>query len=78
MHFIFRHQNPVSKEWEEKHLSVPVTPVIEDSTKLYTLIVEPDNSYEVLVDGESASKGNLLESFNPPVNPSAEIGEFTL
>lgn len=75
VHFIFRHQNPVSKEWEEKHLSVPVTPVIEDSTKLYTLIVEPDNSYEVLVDGESASKGNLLESFNPPVNPSAEIDD---
>ena len=26
VHFIFRHQNPVSKEWEEKHMKDPPMP----------------------------------------------------
>ena len=30
-------------------------------THLYTLIVRPDNSFEVLVDLESKKKGSLLE-----------------
>ncbi len=43
-------------------------------TRLYTLIVNPDNTYEVLIDDESKSTGSLLEDFTPPVNPPAEIG----
>lgn len=57
-------------------MSIPLTPQIEDLTKLYTLIVEPDNSYQILVDEEELGKGNLLEDFNPPVNPSKEIGKL--
>lgn len=75
VHFIFRHQNPVTKEFEEKHLVSPPTPSIGDSTILYTLIVEPDNSYEILVDDESVSKGSLLENFAPAVNPPKEIDD---
>ncbi|KAF8333147.1 calnexin [Cantharellus anzutake] len=75
VHFIFRHQNPVSKEWEEKHLSSPPTPLIDEMTKLYTLIVNPDNTYEILIDDESQSKGSLLEDFTPAVNPPAEIDD---
>jgi len=75
VHFIFRHQSPVTKEYEEKHLSVPLTPSIDDSTKLYTLIVEPDNSYQILLDDEELGKGNLLENFNPSVNPPKEIDD---
>jgi len=75
VHFIFRHQNPVSKEWEEKHLTTPPTPSIDETTRLYTLIVNPDNTYEVLIDDESKSAGSLLEDFTPPVNPSAEIDD---
>ena len=74
VHFIFRHQSPITKEWEEKHLALPPTPSIDELTRLYTLIVNPDNTYEILIDDESKSTGSLLEDFQPPVNPSAEIG----
>jgi len=35
---------------------------------LYTLILHPDNTYEVLIDGKEAQKGNLKEDFDmlPP------------
>eukprot|EP00456_Euglypha_rotunda_P016273 TRINITY_DN15366_c0_g1_i19.p1 TRINITY_DN15366_c0_g1~~TRINITY_DN15366_c0_g1_i19.p1 ORF type:complete len:380 (-),score=63.73 TRINITY_DN15366_c0_g1_i19:89-1228(-) len=75
VHFIFRHQNPISKEWEEKHLKNP--PVIKNDrlTHLYTLIVRPDNTYEILIDQTSAKKGSLNEDFSPPVNPAKEIDD---
>lgn len=75
MHFIFRHQSPVTGEWEEKHLQGPPTPAINDATILYTLIVNPDQTYEILIDDESKSKGSLLENFEPAVNPPTEIGK---
>jgi hypothetical protein len=40
VHFIFRHKNPLTGEWEEKHLKNPPTPKIGQSTALYTLIVK--------------------------------------
>ena len=76
VHFIFRHKNPKSGEYEEKHLNLPPNPSIEKSTKLYTLIVKPDDTFQVLVDGESVKTGSLLEDFTPAVNPAKEIGMF--
>ena len=35
----------------------------------------PDNTYEVLFNGESKSSGSLLEDFDPAVNPPAEIDD---
>jgi hypothetical protein len=75
VHFIFRHQNPITKEWEEKHLTNPPTPSITETTNLYTLIVKPDNTFEILINGESSRKGNLLEDFSPAVNPPKEIDD---
>lgn len=40
VHFIFRHKNPITGEFEEKHLTNPPKPKIEKSTNLYTLIVK--------------------------------------
>lgn len=37
--------------------------------------VSPDNTYEVLINDESAKKGSLLEDFDPPVNPSVDIND---
>ena len=75
VHFIFRHQNPLSSEWEEKHMTDP--PKIQEGTKstLYTLIVRPDNSFTIKINGASVREGSLLEDFNPPVNPPAEIDD---
>ena len=44
---------------------------------MYTLIVRPDNSFEILIDGESSKKGSLLEDFEPSVNPPKEIDDPT-
>ncbi|KAG6884667.1 hypothetical protein C0993_009156 [Termitomyces sp. T159_Od127] len=75
VHFIFRHKSPKTGEYEEKHLKLPPRPSIEKLTNLYTLIVNPDNTYEVLFNGSSDKKGNLLEDFEPPVNPPKEIDD---
>lgn len=74
VHFIFRHKNPKTGEFEEKHLKLPPTPSIEKTTNLYTLIVKPDNTFQVLINGDSVKTGSLLEDFNPAVNPAKEIG----
>ena len=39
--------------------------------------MRPDNSFEILIDGESAKKGSLLEDFEPAVNPPKEIDDPT-
>ncbi|KAG6826918.1 hypothetical protein H0H92_013897 [Tricholoma furcatifolium] len=75
VHFIFRYKSPKTGEVEEKHLKLPPKPSIEKLTNLYTLIVNPDNTYEVLFNGESSKKGNLLEDFEPAVNPPKEIDD---
>ena len=40
---------------------------------MYT--VSPNNTYDVLFNGESHNTGNLLEDFTPPVNPEKEIDD---
>ncbi|KIY52661.1 calnexin [Fistulina hepatica ATCC 64428] len=75
IHFIFRYKNPITGEYEEKHLKTPPKPSIEKLTNLYTLIVHPNSTYEVLFNGESKSKGSLLEDFKPSVLPEAEIDD---
>ena len=76
VHFILQHQNPVSKEWEEKHANdMPVSHLGDRKTHLYTLIVRPDNSFEVLIDNVSKKKGSLLSDMTPPVNPEKVIDD---
>jgi len=40
----------------------------DEGTHLYTLVVKPDQTYEVLIDQKSAASGNLLDDFDflPP------------
>ncbi|KAL0951769.1 hypothetical protein HGRIS_008441 [Hohenbuehelia grisea] len=75
VHFIFRHKNPKTGVFEEKHLKNPPRPSIEKLTNLYTLVVHPNNTYFVSVNGESQSTGSLLEDFDPAVNPPKEIDD---
>ncbi|XP_008215933.1 calnexin isoform X2 [Nasonia vitripennis] len=77
LHFIFRHRNPLNGSIEEKHAKKPKER-LEDFFKdkqphLYTLVVRPDNTFEVKVDGNVVNEGSLLDDFNPPVNPPLEI-----
>ncbi|KAG5436909.1 hypothetical protein PCK2_001041 [Pneumocystis canis] len=69
VHFIFRHKNPLTGEYQEKHLQSP--PAIENSkiTTLYTLIVKPDQLFEIRINNKAVKTGSLLTDFNPSVNP---------
>ncbi|CAG8630225.1 6292_t:CDS:2 [Acaulospora morrowiae] len=73
VHFIFRHKNPLTGEYEEKHLSsAPSAKTVKLST-LYGLIVRPDNTFEIRINNESVKTGSLLKDFSPAVNPPKEI-----
>ena len=39
------------------------------------MIVRPDQSFEIKIDGESSKNGTLLEDFTPSVNPEKEIDD---
>jgi calnexin len=77
VHFIFRHQNSKSGVIEEKHLKKGPVIKTDKINHLYTLIVRPDNTYEILIDAESVKKGSLFTDFAPPVNPPKEIDDPT-
>ncbi|PNI26116.1 CANX isoform 12, partial [Pan troglodytes] len=108
LHFIFRHKNPKTGIYEEKHAKRPdadlKTYFTDKKTHLYTLksrgtnhlcfvhkemgvslpktpgarhcsypkasVLNPDNSFEILVDQSVVNSGNLLNDMTPPVNPS--------
>ncbi|XP_058496256.1 calmegin [Solea solea] len=79
LHLIFRHLNPLNKDLEEKHAKradIDLKKFYTDKkTHLYTLVLNPDNSYEMLIDQSSVSRGNLLHDVVPPVNPPKEIDD---
>ncbi|KIJ66437.1 hypothetical protein HYDPIDRAFT_86316 [Hydnomerulius pinastri MD-312] len=75
LHFIFRHKNPITGESEEKHLTVPPAPTFGKDTNVYTLIINPDNTYDVKFNGATQRAGSLLEDFTPAVNPPKEIDD---
>ncbi|KAH8815036.1 calnexin precursor [Xylogone sp. PMI_703] len=75
VHFIFNHKNPKTGEYEEKHLSAPPTAKITKTTELYTLIVHPNNTAIIKINGEQVKEANLLEDFSPAVNPPKEIDD---
>ncbi|KAG6925318.1 calmegin [Chelydra serpentina] len=77
LHFIFRHKNPKTGDYEEKHAKRPDVDLkkfySDKRTHLYTLVLKPDDTFEMLIDQSVVGKGNLLEDMVPPVNPSKEI-----
>ena len=75
VHFIFNHKNPKTGEYEEKHLKTPPSANIVKTTELYTLIVNPDNTFSIQKNHETVREGSLLEDFAPSVNPEAEIDD---
>jgi len=77
LHFIFRHKNPINGEFEEKHAAKPSGKIdsyfTDKKTHLYTLVIQPDNTYQVKIDNSVVMAGSLLENMSPPVNPPKEI-----
>ncbi|KAM4834322.1 calmegin [Thomomys bottae] len=79
LHFIFRHKNPKTGVFEEKHARPPEVDLKEfftdRKTHLYTLVLSPDNTFEILIDQKVVNKGSLLEDVIPPVNPPRKIDD---
>ncbi|KAI9806875.1 MAG: hypothetical protein M1833_002533 [Piccolia ochrophora] len=75
VHFIFKHKNPKTGEYEEKHLKTPPMARIIKTTALYTLIVKPDQTFQIKIDGDIVKNGTLFEEFTPAVNPEKEIDD---
>jgi len=79
LHFIFQHENPITHKMEEKHAKKPSKDfgnIFEDGkTHLVTLVVEPDNTYKILLDRKELSSGSLLADMEPPVNPPKMIDD---
>nr|XP_032661181.1 calmegin isoform X2 [Chelonoidis abingdonii] len=77
LHFIFRYKNPKTGDYEEKHAKRPDVDLkkfySDKRTHLYTLVLTPDDTFEMLIDQSVVSKGSLLEDMVPPVNPPKEI-----
>jgi len=75
VHFIFRHQNPLTKKFEEKHFTS--APVIGDGkvSHLYTVHIAENNSVSVFVDLEKQASGDLFTNFAPSVNPPKTIDD---
>uniref|UniRef100_A0A6M2DZB2 Putative calnexin n=1 Tax=Xenopsylla cheopis TaxID=163159 RepID=A0A6M2DZB2_XENCH len=77
LHFIFRHTNPLNGTIEEKHCKKPrerFDDVFSDKLPhLYRLVLRPDNSFYITIDGKVVNEGSLLLDFTPPVNPPQEI-----
>ncbi|KAF4011902.1 hypothetical protein G4228_003312 [Cervus hanglu yarkandensis] len=77
LHFIFRHKHPKTGVFEEKHAKPPDVDLkrffTDRKTHLYTLVMNPDDTFEVLIDQIVVNKGSLLEDVVPPINPPKEI-----
>eukprot|EP00003_Mantamonas_plastica_P030194 TRINITY_DN737_c0_g1_i4.p1 TRINITY_DN737_c0_g1~~TRINITY_DN737_c0_g1_i4.p1 ORF type:complete len:501 (+),score=240.69 TRINITY_DN737_c0_g1_i4:1639-3141(+) len=77
VHFIFRHKNPKTGEYEEKHVESPPATKSDSLTHLYTLHIKPDNTFEMMIDMNVEKAGSLLKDFLPPVNPPKMIDDPT-
>ena len=75
VHFIVQYLNPVTQEWEEKHLVEPPLPLADRKTHLYTLHIKQDSSFEIFIDKESVKTGSLLTDMEPPINPAELIAD---
>jgi len=77
LHFIFRHMSPVSGTFEEKHAKKPTADIsgffTDKKSHLFTLVINPDQTFEVFVDQDMVNSGSLLEDMTPAVNPPKEI-----
>ncbi|KAK2507068.1 hypothetical protein MC885_020419 [Smutsia gigantea] len=82
LHFIFRHKHPKTGVFEEKHAKPPdPPPMLTEGVKSYyfviAMVMNPDDTFEVLIDQIVVNKGSLLEDVAPPINPPKEIEDPT-
>ncbi|KAI0999470.1 Calnexin [Podosphaera aphanis] len=75
VHLIINHKNPKTGEYEEKHLTTPPAARIVKTTELYTLIIYPNNTGIIKLNGEQVKQFDLFDDFEPAFNPPKEIDD---
>lgn len=77
VHFIFQSKNPITGKYTEHHLIEPptVANTYDKKTHLYTIVVNPDDTFQMLIDDEVKKDGKLSDSFEPPIQPPEEIND---
>ncbi|CEF67088.1 Calreticulin [Strongyloides ratti] len=79
VHFIIRFENPINKTISEhsngKPLNLKDPNALFDDKKshLYTLVINKDNTYSILIDNVLQVSGDLLKDMVPPLTPPKEI-----
>jgi calnexin len=74
VHFIIRYKDRKTGIISEKHLKNPPQITVDKINHLYTLIIRPDNTFAVYIDGTISRQGSLDSySFEPGFNPPETI-----
>jgi calnexin len=79
VHFIIRWKNPVTGLVEEKHATRSPAAKSDKLSHLYTLIIRPDTTFVIKIDGKVEREGKLgvSDEFSPSILPSLEIDDPT-
>jgi len=75
-HFILRFKNPVSGIVHEHHAkkSQLVDAFFTDGkSHLFTLVLRPDNTFQMMIDTTEVNSGSILTDMTPPIIPDKEI-----
>jgi len=68
--FVVCKQHHKTKQFEEKHwIHTHVRNPSDFLTHLYTLHIQKNNTASVYIDQELVAQGDMLKSFDPPLNP---------
>lgn len=73
VHFIIKTWDDEKKELVEHQIKAPPMMKMVQLTSLYTLIVEPNQNFEIRINGEIVRSGNLLNSEDFDILPPKEI-----
>jgi calnexin len=77
VHFIVRQKQP-DGSYQEKHMAKSIgSKFVDTFSHLYTLVIKPDNSFKVLIDGQIEASGSFLKDsdFVPPFGSQEEIDD---
>ncbi|GAM18605.1 hypothetical protein SAMD00019534_017800 [Acytostelium subglobosum LB1] len=75
VHFIVKHRNPITKEFEEKLITAKPPIRTDKLSHLYTLHIFPNNTFKLLVDRVVVLEGDFHKDFTPAFNPPKEIDD---
>jgi calnexin len=75
VHFIIVYRHPVTGQRQERVMKAAPPIQVDGLNHLYTLIVRPDNCFEILIDNNAAKSGSLFDSFTPSFIPPTRIDD---